>query len=68
MPKPAVFTDPIVVEVREIRERLFAQSRYNLHRLMEQDRAILKTWKGKVVTKMQLGRGSRASRKHARPR
>ena len=53
--------DPIVAEVRAIRERIFAECDYDLHKLIERGRDILKTWPGKVVTKEQLQKERRES-------
>jgi len=46
--------DPVVAEVRAARERLLAECGYDLHKVIEKSRRILKTWPGKVVTKEQL--------------
>ena len=45
---------PIVEEVRAIREKIFAECGYDIRKLIEREREILKRWKGKVVTKEQL--------------
>lgn len=55
-----MFRDPIVEEVRRAREEIFAECGYDLHRLMERYREVLKTWPGKVVTKEELLRDRRA--------
>ena len=49
-----MFKDPIVEEVRRIREELFAECDYDLHKLREKDRELMKRWKGKVITREEL--------------
>lgn len=46
--------DPIVAEVRAAREQFFAECGYDLRKVTERCREIVKNWKGKVVTKEQL--------------
>lgn len=55
-----MFKDPIVEEVRRAREEIFAECGYDLHKLLERDRQILKDWPGKVVTKEELLRDRQA--------
>ena len=58
--------DPIVEEVRRIREEIFAECDYDLNKLMERGREVLKHWKGKVVTKADLDRMRKGDPRHAR--
>lgn len=51
--------DPVVAEVRAARERLLAECGYDLHKVIERSRGILKNWPGKVVTKEELERDRR---------
>ncbi len=46
--------DPIVEEVHAIRQQIAAECGYDLGRMMEMQRTLLKNWKGKVVTKADL--------------
>jgi len=52
-----MWKDPIVEEVRAIRQEIAEECGYDLHRVLERDREVLKQWKGKVVTKEELLRG-----------
>lgn len=56
-----MWRDPIVEEVRRIREQIFAECGYDLKRLAERDRKIAQEWPGKLVTKEELTRERRAS-------
>ncbi len=53
--------DPIVAEVRAARERLLAECGYDLHKVIEKSRRILKNWPGKVITKEQFLKERRES-------
>ena len=46
--------DPIVAEVRRIREQLASECNYDLGVLLEKEREFLKTWKGKKVSYEEL--------------
>ncbi len=46
--------DPIVAEVRAAREQFFAECDYDLRKVTERCREIVKNWPGKVVTKEQF--------------
>jgi len=49
-----MWKDPIVAEVRAIREQIAAECGYDFHKAMERDKEILRHWKGKVVTMADL--------------
>jgi hypothetical protein len=49
-----MWKDPIVEEVWAIRERIAEECGYNIRRLLERDRQVLKDWTGNVVTKKEL--------------
>ncbi len=51
-----MWRDPVVAEVRKIREQLFAECGYDLHRLGEKDRELQKASGRKLVTKADLDR------------
>jgi hypothetical protein len=57
-----MWKDPIVEEVRAIREKIFAECGYDIRKLIAREREILKRWKGKVVTKAELMRMRHRSR------
>ena len=42
-------SDPIVEEIRAIREKIAAECDYDMHKIHERGRAILDRWPGKVV-------------------
>lgn len=48
--------DPIVEEVRTIRENIAKECKYDFARIMRRGRDVLKRWKGNVVTKEELDR------------
>jgi hypothetical protein len=58
-----VFKDPIVEEVHRARGEIFAECGYDLHKLLERCRDVLKDWPGKVVTKEELLRDRQARKK-----
>ena len=43
--------DPIVTEVRRIREQLARECDFDIGKLLEKDREFFRNWKGKKVTK-----------------
>jgi len=49
-----MFKDPIVEEVRQIREKIFAECDCDFKKLAKRNREIMKRWKGKVVTREEL--------------
>ncbi|MBM4049934.1 MAG: hypothetical protein FJ279_32965 [Planctomycetes bacterium] len=49
-----MWKDPIVEEVRAARQKIAAECGYDLKKILERDREVLKQWKGKVVTKEEL--------------
>ena len=55
--------DPIVEEIRAIRERTAAECDFDFHKINQRGREILKHWRGKVVTREELFR----SRKNRKP-
>ena len=52
--------DPIVREVRAAREKIFAECGYDLHRVLQRDRELVRQWPGKVVTREDLIEGRRS--------
>ena len=54
-----MWKDPIVEEVRAVREKIAEECGYNVQRILERDREVLKEWKGKVVTKRELRKSRR---------
>ena len=61
-----MWKDPIVEEVRAARQKIAEQCGYDLHRILERDREVLKKWKGKVVTRKELLKSRRRVRWKAR--
>lgn len=51
-----MWKDPIVEEVRAIREKLTAEAGYDLRKMFKRYHEERKSWKGKVVGKVQLQR------------
>ena len=51
-----MWNDPIVAEVRAVRERIAAECDYDLHRMFERQREIVRRWEGKVVGRGDLPR------------
>jgi hypothetical protein len=51
-----MWRDPVVAEVRKIREQLFAECGYDLRRLAERDRELQKASGRKLVTRADLDR------------
>jgi len=49
-----MWKDPIVEEVRAIREKLAAECGYDLHKMLERDREVLKHWQGKIARREEL--------------
>ncbi|MBM4030734.1 MAG: hypothetical protein FJ291_03010 [Planctomycetes bacterium] len=56
---------PIVEEVRAARQALAAQCGYDPQKMLEQDREVVKSWKGRVVTKEDLARRHRTAARKA---
>jgi hypothetical protein len=54
-----------VAEVRATREQIAAECGYDLHRILERDREVLRHWKGKIVTKEELSRRRRPAAREA---
>jgi len=54
--------DPIVEEIRAVRERIAAECHYDNRKIYERGCEVLKDWKGKVVTREEWFR-DRAKRK-----
>lgn len=52
--------DPIVAEVRAIRQQIAAECDYDLHKLYLRACEVQKNWKGKVATKEDVAPGGRA--------
>jgi hypothetical protein len=50
-------SDPIMAEIRAVRERIAAECDYDFHKMCERGASILRQWPGKVVTKEELHRG-----------
>ena len=46
--------DPIVQEVRQIREKLAAECGFDLHRIALRQKRVLEQWKGKKVSYDEL--------------
>lgn len=46
--------DPIVEEVRRVRERIAAECGYDVHRLLLRQSRALKRWKGRVADPDEL--------------
>ena len=42
--------DPIVDEVRKVREQLARSCGFDVGKLLDEDRAFLRTWKGRMAT------------------
>jgi len=61
-----MFKDPIVEEVRRIREEIFAECDYDLQKLGQRGREIMKDWKGKVVTREELLKRRKADKKKSK--
>lgn len=61
-----MFKDPIVEEVRRIREEIFAECDYDLRKVSQRDREIMKDWKGKVVTREELLKRRKAHKKDSK--
>ena len=59
--------DPIVAEVRRIREEIAAECGYDFKRFSQWISEVEKTWPGKVVTKEELLRGRRAGTTTPKP-
>lgn len=53
--------DPIVAEVRRIREQIAAECGYDLRRLAERHRRIEEEWPGRLVSKEEFLKARRAS-------
>jgi len=49
-----MWKDHIVEEVRKARQEIAAECDYDLEKMLQREREILKHWKGKVVTKAEL--------------
>ncbi len=49
-----MWKDPVVEEVRAIREQIAAECDYDLHKIFEMQREVQRTWKGKTVRKEDL--------------
>jgi len=51
--------DPIVDEIRATREKIAAECDYDTHKIFERGRAVLKRWKGKVISEEEWFRTHR---------
>lgn len=49
-----MWKDPIVAEVRAIREQIAAECNYDLHKLFEMQREVERTWQGTIVRREDL--------------
>jgi hypothetical protein len=55
--------DPIVAEIRAVRERIAAECDFDFHKICLHAEKTLQNWPGKIVTKEELDR----DRAHSRP-
>ena len=58
-----MWKDPIVEEVRAVRQQIAEECWYDPKRMVERQLEILKKWKRKVVTKQELVKGRRGVRR-----
>ena len=49
-----MWKDPVVEEVRAIREQIAAECDYDLHKLFEMQREIARKWKGRTARRGDL--------------
>jgi len=55
--------DPIIAEIRAVRERIAAECDYDFHKMCQRGEETLRQWNGRVVTKEEL-RHDRDSHTH----
>lgn len=48
--------DPIIAEIRAVRERIAAECDYDFHKMCLRGTETLRQWKGRVVTEEELYR------------
>jgi len=51
-----MFLEPIVAEIRAIREQIAADCDYDFHKMCQRGEEVLRQWNGKIVNKEELDR------------
>ena len=58
--------DPIIAEVRRIREQIARECGFDMHKLFEMEKHVYDEWKGKKVTYEELTAWRKVQPEHAK--